>query len=291
MGALFGKRTNRRSEDEEKRARTQSLEEKADGMQMVLPNIYMGSAKAAKNLELLKSVGVTHILAIGWNLQKHFESEFKYLLLNKIEDRPSYFIMRVMSECFTFMDECIVENKAKLFVHCHKGLSRSATVIIGYEMYLHKKPFNSVLKSIRENRSFIMPNIGFQAQLKHFEVTNYSLNFDKDWTGFNVLNEIKKMIPSIKHSVGEYYKMYQENDIKHINDKDLFAKTMYIHQVHKLREKGKLDKNDINELNDAINYLRKIQIEFICDAASINRFNVMFKSKYDHDKQQQQQQQ
>jgi len=114
-----------------------------------------------------------------------------------------------------------------------------------------------------------------------FEEKNYSLNIDEDYGDLDVIKEIESIIPSIRDSIISYYKMYQNNDLNKINSKDLFAKTMYIHQVHKLREKDKLNNNDISILNDSIKYLRKIQVEFICDAASINRFNVMFKSKYD----------
>eukprot|EP01083_Nonionella_stella_P062644 162865_1 len=284
MGSLtsFARRNRSNTperKEEKKRAPAQTLEQQADSMQMVLPNIYMGSAVAAKNLKLLKSMDITHVLAIGWNLIKHFPDDFEYLLLNRVEDRPGYLIVSKFTECFVFMDECLITNKSKVFVHCHKGLSRSATIIIGYEMYAHKKPFNEVLRSIREYRSFIMPNIGFQAQLMKFEQTNYSLDFDKDWATFDVLNEIHRIIPSIKDKIIEYYRMYQANDVHRIDHKDLFAKTMYIHQVHKLRERNKLSQNDIDVLNQSIKYLRRIQEEYIKDAASINRFNVMFKTK------------
>eukprot|EP01084_Bolivina_argentea_P218478 370750_1 len=270
----FGKKSKSKGTKEKPK---ESMSQQADSMQMVLPNVYMGSAETAKNSKLLKSVGITHVLAVGWNLKKYHENDFKYLLINEIEDRPGFFIMSIMKQCFKFMDECIVTNKSNLFVHCHKGLSRSATTIIAYEMYAHKKPYEKVLAEIRKNRSFIMPNIGFQAQLAKFEQTKYSLDFDKDWTDFNVLHEIKKIIPPIKQAVMSYYKMYESGATDDINDKDLFAKTMYIHQVHKLRERNKLAPDDINQLNEAINYLRKIQVEFICDETSINRFNIMFK--------------
>ena len=100
----------------------------------------MGSAVAAKDLKLLESHCVTHVVAIGWNLQIHFPEKFKYKLINRVEDRPSYIILDHFEECFKFMDECYDKNSKKfnLFVHCHKGLSRSATIIIAYEMYKHK---------------------------------------------------------------------------------------------------------------------------------------------------------
>lgn len=264
--------------------------EQADSLQMVLPNIYMGSAVAAHNLELLESVGVSHVLAIGWNLTANFPDKFKYHLLNKIEDRPGYLILQHFPKCFEFMDECLGEvngsglhelsklPQSQLFVHCHKGLSRSATVIIGYEMYRHHKSFDEVLKEIRENRSFIMPNIGFQAQLKKFEQMDYSLNM-KDYADLDVIAEIERILPSILDKIKAYYQMFVDDDTEHIDDQDLFAKTMYIHQAHKLSDKGKLPTKYVQIVDESIEYLRKIQVEFIKDKASINRFNQLFKRR------------
>eukprot|EP01083_Nonionella_stella_P293008 996519_1 len=78
----------------------------ADSMQEVIPNVCMGSAKAAKDKQLLKSNDITHIIAIGWNLEKYFETDFEYLLLNKIEDSPESNILAQLEKCFNFMDEC-----------------------------------------------------------------------------------------------------------------------------------------------------------------------------------------
>lgn len=264
---------------------SQTLSEQADSLQMVLPNIYMGSAVAAENLDLLQSVGVSHVLAIGWNLSANFPDKFKYLLINKIEDRPGFLILEQFPKCFQFMDECLgVENgkesesgsQSKLFVHCHKGLSRSATIIIGYEMYRHHKSLEQVLDEIRAHRSFIMPNIGFQAQMKKFEQMEYSLDMD-DYKELDVIEEIEKILPSILNKIKAYYQMFVDGDTDNINDRDLFAKTMYIHQAHKLSEKGKLPTKYVEIVDESIEYLRKIQVEFVQDEASLKRFDQLFK--------------
>ena len=348
MGNIFKNTNNANNAAESKEnddngkgngTRSPSLEKQADGMQMVLPNMfccfvecvsvciqtntclflrYMGSQIAAKNKELLKEHHVTHIIAIGWNLEKHFESDFKYLLLNRIEDRPSFLILKQFKECFDFIDECFGSNaNNKLFVHCHKGLSRSATVIIGYEMYKHKKGFNEVLNEsmalfayrlyahfennvvcstkVRENRSFVMPNIGFQVQLMQFEKTNYSLDIDKDYADFVVIEEIESHAVKIRDKIRSYYEFYSESKYDCIDDKDLFSCTMLTHQVciiyfadvfskqcfifqlFKLKLQNKLNQNDIKILNESVSILRKIQVEFIKDETSIKRFDIMFK--------------
>ena len=45
-----------------------------------------GSAEAAKDVKLLKKYNISHIVAIGYNLEKFHENDFHYLLINRVED-------------------------------------------------------------------------------------------------------------------------------------------------------------------------------------------------------------
>merc|ERR1719295_351322 len=256
----------------------ESLTHKADSMQEVLNNIYMGSAVAAKNLDLLKSNGITHIIAIGWNLDKYFEGQFEYLLINKVEDGPECNILNYFQISHQFMDNCLNQSPpGKLFVHCHKGLSRSATIVIGYEMKRRKSDYHTVLSKIRQSRSFIMPNIGFQAQLHEFERMNYSLDQTK-YTNFNSIQFIKDRLPKMLSAIKRNYEAYS-TDPDEVDEDELFEVTLYTHQVHKLRQKDKLTEGDIKILKDSIQSLRQIQVEFVDNAASLRRFDIMFKDK------------
>jgi len=255
----------------------ETITQKADSMQMVLDKIYMGSAVAAKNKQLLIDNGITHIIAIGWNLEKHYEDRFEYLLINRIEDSPECVILNQFEKCFNFIEQCFANDKNRLFVHCHKGLSRSATVVIAYEMYRNKTDFDSVLYKIRENRSFIMPNIGFQAQLHEFKNQNYSLDMNK-YQHFDVIDFIQHRLPKMLERVKFNYNAYKTNPAN-VDEDELFELTLYTHQVHKLRQKHKLNENDINILTQSIEILRNIQVEFVQNENSIKRFDIMFRNK------------
>ena len=270
---------NKNDKNEEEEESKSTLEQEADSLQMVLPNIYMGSAVAAKNLNLLKSVGITHILAIGWNLHCHYPEEFKYLLMNKIIDSPSFLIIKTFPECFEFMNDAMNnknnKNNNNLFVHCHKGLSRSATLIIGFEMWKHKKSFDKVLDEIKKRRSFVYPNIGFQAQLHQFGKKNYSLDIN-DYKDFDVMDYISHQLPIIIKKIEKHYQCYKNDE--NVDDEELFELTLYLNQVHKLKTKEKLKLNeDIKYLSQGIQLLRNIQIEFVKNEASLKRFDIMFK--------------
>jgi len=190
---------------------------------------------------------------------------------------PECLILNQLEKCFSFIEECFSTKNGKLFVHCHKGLSRSATVVIAYQMRKMRTDFDSVLHKIRENRSFIMPNIGFQAQLHEFKNQNYSLNMD-DYSHFDVILFIQHRLPKMLERIEFNYNAYSTNNQQNVNEEELFELTLYTHQVHKLKQKDKLSTEDIQILNQSINILRNIQVEFVQNQSSIKRFDIMFKN-------------
>ena len=52
----------------------------------------------------------------------------------------------------------------KVYVHCHQGISRSATIVVAFLMLKRGLPLMEALKTIREKR-LIRPNEGFVKQL------------------------------------------------------------------------------------------------------------------------------
>ena len=124
MGQIFTKLNKRRntatddkssdkgqsSESKQDEKKEQTLAQKADSMQEVMPNIFMGSYAAAKSKELLQSQKITHILAIGWDLKAHFENDFEYLIFSQVEDNPAYTILQHFDKAFKFMDSCLIPN-------------------------------------------------------------------------------------------------------------------------------------------------------------------------------------
>lgn len=144
-------------------------------------------------------------------------------------------------------------------------------------MYRNKTDFDTVLYKIRENRSFIMPNIGFQAQLHEFKNQNYTLDMAK-YDHFDVINFIQHRLPKMLERIRFNYNAYKTNPAN-VDEDELFELTLYTHQVHKLRQKHKLNENDIDILTQSIQMLRKIQVEFVQNESSIKRFDIMFKNK------------
>lgn len=84
------------------------------------------------------------------------------------EDDPSFKLNQFFIECFQFIHDH--RNKGRnVLVHCSAGVSRSATIVIGYLMtIIPELTFESALMNARKKRRIIRPNDGFLDQLRGY---------------------------------------------------------------------------------------------------------------------------
>ena len=60
-------------------------------------------------------------------------------------------------------------NNKPVLVHCHRGVSRSATVVIAYMMKFKNIGMLEAFNFVKIQRPIIDPNFGFLIQLQAFE--------------------------------------------------------------------------------------------------------------------------
>ncbi|AYV84302.1 MAG: dual specificity phosphatase domain protein [Hyperionvirus sp.] len=63
------------------------------------------------------------------------------------------------------------ENKQTLIIHCEKGISRSASIVIMFLMKSRKMIFSDAFNFVLKLRPQINPNAGFMRQMQEFEKT------------------------------------------------------------------------------------------------------------------------
>ncbi|XP_002737637.1 dual specificity protein phosphatase 19-like [Saccoglossus kowalevskii] len=136
----------------------------------VRPWILLSSQDVAADYDLLVENKVTHILNVASLVDNHFEDDFIYLKL-EILDIPETDITRYFDQCFKFIDEAKSSNGVVL-VHCNAGVSRSASIIIGYLMHTENISLEDCLETLKEIRPGIRPNAGFMSQLQGYEIMN-----------------------------------------------------------------------------------------------------------------------
>ncbi|XP_068959686.1 dual specificity protein phosphatase 22 isoform X2 [Petaurus breviceps papuanus] len=147
-----------------------------NGMNKILPGLYIGNFKDARDAEQLSKNKVTHILSIHDSARPMLEVPYpwskdllglKYLCI-PAADSPSQNLTRHFKESIRFIHECRLRGEGCL-VHCLAGVSRSVTLVVAYIMTITDFGWEDALHMVRAGRSCANPNMGFQKQLQEFE--------------------------------------------------------------------------------------------------------------------------
>ncbi|KAI1899499.1 hypothetical protein AGOR_G00062430 [Albula goreensis] len=133
---------------------------------VIKPNLLLASQDAAQDLSTLRTFKVSHILNVAYGVENSFPDLFVYKTLN-ILDLPDTIITSYFKECSQFIDQAKAENGVVL-IHCNAGVSRSASVVIGYLMSRDGLTFDEAFASVKRARPAICPNPGFLEQLKNY---------------------------------------------------------------------------------------------------------------------------
>ncbi|XP_076858304.1 dual specificity protein phosphatase 19 isoform X2 [Brachyhypopomus gauderio] len=132
----------------------------------VKPYLLLGSQDAAYDFGTLKKYKVTHILNVAYGVENAFPDLFIYKTLS-ILDLPDTDIISHLQECAQFIDQAKAEKGAVL-VHSNAGVSRSASVVIGYLMSREGQTFDGAFSLVKSVRPASCPNPGFLEQLKSY---------------------------------------------------------------------------------------------------------------------------
>ena len=96
----------------------------------VLPNLILGSAKAAHDRDGLRAAGVTHIVSLAGRVA--FEGEYIYHRAH-FADTPGAPMGAVLIGCCEFIAAAFrLSDKTRVLVHCQGGVSRSPAVVAAF---------------------------------------------------------------------------------------------------------------------------------------------------------------
>lgn len=134
---------------------------------LVINNLFIGGALAARSMYTLQHLGITHILCLCSNEIGQSDSQFPDLFEYKnfsISDDDDANISDLFEEASDFIDH-VDHVGGKVLVHCFEGKSRSATVVLAYLML--RKGFTlakawTLLKKVHRRAQ---PNDGFAKAL------------------------------------------------------------------------------------------------------------------------------
>ncbi|KAM9845194.1 dual specificity protein phosphatase 22-B isoform 1-T1 [Aulostomus maculatus] len=139
-----------------------------NGINKVLPDLYLGNFKDARDREQLARNNITHILSIHDSAAPILQ-EMTYLCISAA-DLPTQNLKQHFKQSIMFMHESRLKGEGVL-VHCLAGVSRSVTLVVAYIMTVTGLGWKEALDAVRVVRPCAGPNIGFQRQLQEFEAS------------------------------------------------------------------------------------------------------------------------
>ncbi|KAA8529655.1 hypothetical protein F0562_034245 [Nyssa sinensis] len=130
----------------------------------IADHIYLGSDAVAKNREILRQNGITHVLnCVGFVSPEYFKSDLVYKTL-WLQDTPSEDITSILYDVFDYFED-VREQGGRVLVHCCQGVSRSTSLVIAYLMWREGQSFEDAFQYVKAARGVTNPNMGFACQL------------------------------------------------------------------------------------------------------------------------------
>lgn len=130
----------------------------------IAEHIYLGSDAVAKNREILRKNGITHVLnCVGFVCPEYFKIDLVYKTL-WLQDSPSEDITSILYDVFDYFED-VREQGGRVLVHCCQGVSRSTSLVIAYLMWREGQSFEDAFQFVKAARGVTNPNMGFACQL------------------------------------------------------------------------------------------------------------------------------
>ncbi|XP_013862678.1 dual specificity protein phosphatase 26 [Austrofundulus limnaeus] len=133
----------------------------------VWPRLYIGDQQSAEILADLSQRRFTHILNAAHSKRNGQPEMYEGMNITYmgIEARDSWdYDMSVNFHAAADFIHRALSRGGKVLVHCHVGVSRSATLVLAYLMLRENLPLVEAICAVKNNRG-VIPNRGFLRQL------------------------------------------------------------------------------------------------------------------------------
>lgn len=131
-------------------------------------NLWLGNERDAHDWELLKQIGITHILNVTTDVPNYFEQKRKLTYHRlRASDNHGQDLLQFFEEAHDFIEHARSEG-GRILVHCWAGVSRSATIVVSYVMRSSGCSPSEALEFVRKKRNIVAPNFNFMGQLERF---------------------------------------------------------------------------------------------------------------------------
>ena len=131
-------------------------------------NLFIGSIGAAYNLPILLELGITHIVSITTGNGKLYPDHFEYFQIAEVYgNNAEGGLYDYFGSSFDFIKGAL-QDGGKVMVHCHRGLSRSVTILSAFLIRHKRMSVRRAMEIIRQTRSRAAPKQLFTKELEKY---------------------------------------------------------------------------------------------------------------------------
>lgn len=148
---------------------TSSMTDPDFGVSKITPNLFLSGIDYTP--EDLRDNDITHILNINTTEDNPYPG-ITPMFINipdggglSIDGKP---IEKYFPQTYDFIQGAL-DAGGKVLVHCHMGISRSATIVIAYLMKALNMPYDEVLAMVKAKRPIIDPCLAFTWKLMEYQ--------------------------------------------------------------------------------------------------------------------------
>ena len=135
-------------------------------VEIIPSKLYIGDKNSAVSISALRARDITQVIVAGKLLKTHLKEEgIKYLEL-PLDDALEEDIKSHFESSLDFIEK----GEGATLVHCHGGISRSATIVTAFVMKSQDLGVDEALGYVKSKHSHAFPNSSFLRQLKEFEL-------------------------------------------------------------------------------------------------------------------------
>lgn len=139
-----------------------------DPMNLIIPNLYLGSMFAGFNPLYLSNQGVQSVLQVCPSIPLNSQERNINRWVISLPDVPETQLLPYFQYTCSWIQHQL-RNGNPVLVHCMAGVSRSATIIIAYLMWNYKWNLRQAFQYVQRRRRIINPNHGFISQLQKWQ--------------------------------------------------------------------------------------------------------------------------
>ena len=127
-------------------------------------NVLIGGHLAASDPDFIRREGISRIIKMNGDDDGRYFRDVTYFVIPAL-DMPNY---DISSDAVAAVQALVagLEANEQILVHCHAGVSRSATVVLLYLMAVRGLSLDAAFAHLRRVRPVIAPNAGFMRTLR-----------------------------------------------------------------------------------------------------------------------------